>query len=158
MNIFKRVKQIKSSLFYLEAISRKKNYHTACSGTVLQNLTLLLFQSLSHVQFFGTQGTGCSPSGSFVRGTPQVRILEWVAISFSRGSSRHRDWTRVSCISCPGRWLICHWATREAHNIIRDGKYTCWFKDNTLFFSSNFLLSLWPTWQRVLIVTPDSKH
>ena len=30
--------------------------------------------------------------------------------------------------------------------------------NNTLFFSSNFLLSLWPTWQRVLIVTLDSKH
>ena len=32
------------------------------------------------------------------------RILEWVAISFSRGSSWLRNWTQVSCVSCIGRW------------------------------------------------------
>ena len=37
----------------------------------------------------------CSLPGSSVIGTFQARILEWVAISFSRGSSRPRDWTRV---------------------------------------------------------------
>ena len=37
-------------------------------------------------------------TGSSVRGISQARILEWVAISFSRRSSRHRDWTRVSHI------------------------------------------------------------
>ena len=35
----------------------------------------------------------CSPPGSSVHGILQARILEWVAISFSRGSSRPRDWT-----------------------------------------------------------------
>ena len=40
----------------------------------------------------------CSQPGSPVHGSPQARILEWVAIFFSRGSSRHTDWTRVSCI------------------------------------------------------------
>ena len=34
--------------------------------------------------------------GSSVHGIVQTRILEWVAFSFSRGSSRPRDWTRVS--------------------------------------------------------------
>ena len=38
----------------------------------------------------------CSPSGSSVCGILQARILEWVAISFSRGSSWPRDWTHVS--------------------------------------------------------------
>ena len=33
----------------------------------------------------------CSPSGSSVHGILQARILEWVAISFSRGSSQHRN-------------------------------------------------------------------
>ena len=33
-------------------------------------------------------------------GILQARILEWVAIPFSRGSSRYRDQTRVSCVSC----------------------------------------------------------
>ena len=39
----------------------------------------------------------CGPSGSSVRGISQSRILEWVAISFSRGSSRPRDRILVSC-------------------------------------------------------------
>ena len=37
---------------------------------------------------------GCSPPGSSVHGILQARILEWVAISFSRGSSRPRDQIR----------------------------------------------------------------
>ena len=45
-----------------------------------------------------------SPSGSSVPGTLQAIILEWVAISFSRGSSQPRDQT---CISCIGRrWQV----------------------------------------------------
>ena len=40
----------------------------------------------------------CSPPGSSVQEISQARILEWVAISFSRGSSWPRDWTQVSCI------------------------------------------------------------
>ena len=38
----------------------------------------------------------CSLPGSLVCGIPQARILEWVAISFSRGSSWPRNWTHVS--------------------------------------------------------------
>ena len=39
----------------------------------------------------------CSPPSSSVQGVSQARILEWVAMSFSRGSSRPRDWTGISC-------------------------------------------------------------
>ena len=49
--------------------------------------------------------------GSSVRGISQARILEWDAISFSTGSSWLRDQT---CISCIGRRILYHWATREA--------------------------------------------
>ena len=42
----------------------------------------------------------CSPPGSSGHGILQARILEWVAISSSRGSFRPRDQSRVSCISC----------------------------------------------------------
>ena len=42
---------------------------------------------LSHVQFFVTAWTDCSLPGSSVRGIFHAKILEWVAISFSRGSS-----------------------------------------------------------------------
>ena len=54
----------------------------------------------------------CSPPGSSVHGIFQAWILEWVAVSFSRGSSWPRDRTRVSRIV--GRCLTI-WATREAH-------------------------------------------
>ena len=50
----------------------------------------------------------CSPPASSVCGILQVRILEWVAIPFSRGSSQPRDQTRVSCISRTGRWILYH--------------------------------------------------
>ena len=43
---------------------------------------------------------GCNPPGSPVHGIFPARILEWVAISFSRGSSWPRDRTHVFCISC----------------------------------------------------------
>ena len=46
----------------------------------------------------------------------QARILEWVAIPFSRGSSQHRDWTQVSCT--PGRSFTV-WATRASVVVTR---------------------------------------
>ena len=52
----------------------------------------------------------CSPPGSSVRGIFQATILEWVAISFSRGSSLHKEQTCI--LHC--RWILCSWATREA--------------------------------------------
>ena len=41
----------------------------------------------------------CGPPGSSARGISQARILEWVAISFSRGSSLHRDQTHVPALA-----------------------------------------------------------
>ena len=52
----------------------------------------------------------CSPPGSSVHGISQARILEWVAISYFRGSSGPRDWRPVSCIA--GRFFTT-WAIRE---------------------------------------------
>ena len=52
---------------------------------------------------------GYSPSGSSVHGISQARILGWVAMSSSRGSSPPRDRTQVSCIA--GRFF-----TREARS------------------------------------------
>ena len=53
----------------------------------------------------------CSLPGSSIHGIFQARVLKWVAISFSRGSSRPKDRTQVSCIT--GRHFTV-WATREA--------------------------------------------
>ena len=56
----------------------------------------------------------CSPPGSSIHGIFQARVLEWIAISFSRGSSWPRDQTQVSCIA--GRHFTI-WATREAQEV-----------------------------------------
>ena len=50
----------------------------------------------------------CGLPGSSVHEISQARILEWVAISFSRGSSQSRDQT---CVFCIGRRILYHWAT-----------------------------------------------
>ena len=55
----------------------------------------------------------CSLPGSSVHGIFQARVLEWVAISFSRRSSQPRDWTRVSCIV--GRRFTV-WATEVIYS------------------------------------------
>ena len=45
---------------------------------------------------------------------PSPRILQWVAISYPRGFSRHRDQTCVACVSCTGRWILYFYTTWEA--------------------------------------------
>ena len=52
----------------------------------------------------------CSPPGSSVLGILQARILEWIDIIFTRGSSQPRDPTCVSCDSCFDRWSHNHLA------------------------------------------------
>ena len=64
----------------------------------------------------------CSPPGSSVHGILQARILEWGAISCSRGSCQPRDRTCVSCGSCTaGRFFTmshCHHYIRYSTYII----------------------------------------
>ena len=60
--------------------------------------------------------TDCRPLGSSVHGIFQARLLEWVAISYSRGSSEPRDQTRVSRISCTSRQILYHCATGKPHH------------------------------------------
>ena len=72
---------------------------------------------LSCVQLFRDL-MDCSPQGSSVHGISQARILEWVAISFCRGSSWPRDRTGISCIA---RQILYTWVTRRRfqHRISR---------------------------------------
>ena len=57
----------------------------------------------------------CSLPGSSVYGISQARMLEWVAVSFSRGSSLPRDRTHVSCVSYIGRQTPDHCATHISY-------------------------------------------
>ena len=73
---------------------------------------MLFSWSLSCVQLFTTpQTVACHVP---IHRISQARILEWVAISFSRGSSWPRDWTQVSHI---GKWVLYYRSTREAHKV-----------------------------------------
>ena len=56
----------------------------------------------------------CSPPWSSVHGIFQARFLKWVAFYFSRWSSRPRNWTWISCISCIGRRILYHYTTWKA--------------------------------------------
>ena len=64
----------------------------------------------------------CSLTGSSVHGILQARILEWVAISFSRGSSPPKNRTLVSYVSCIGRRIL-HPLSHlgEGHSLLGEG-------------------------------------
>ena len=57
----------------------------------------------------------CTPPGSYVHGISQAIILEWVVISYSRGSSPPKDPTHISGIFYIGKQILYHCATWEAH-------------------------------------------
>ena len=65
---------------------------TGCSIKPEGLLLLLVTQSRPALCY----SMDCSPPGSSIHGILQARILEWVAVPFSRGSSQPRDWTQVS--------------------------------------------------------------
>ena len=67
--------------------------------------------------------TLCNPMdyslpGSSVHGILQARILEWVAISSSRGFSWPRDQTSVSSVSCIAGWFFTCWAIARGQNVL----------------------------------------
>ena len=68
---------------------------------------LVVSDSLWSHRLWPTRGHG-APS---VHGVLQARTLEWVAIPFSRGSSRPRDWTWVSCVK---RQILYHLSHRRS--------------------------------------------
>ena len=81
-------------------------------------------------------GPGCS-----VQGISQARTLEWFAISFSRGSSWSRDWTRVFCT---GRQVLYHWAIREALPSLLIILKTQPYSDSTVHPYWQSLAANWP--------------
>ena len=61
----------------------------------------------------------CSPPGTSAHGIFQARILGWVAMHSSRGSSWPRDWTHISDVSCIGRQVLTTRTTWEAQEFSR---------------------------------------
>ena len=71
--------------------------HTRCVHAKSLQLCLTLCNAVDY-----------SPCCSSVHGILEARILEWVAMPTSKGSSWPRDWTRVSSVCCTGRWVLYH--------------------------------------------------
>ena len=97
--------------------------------------------------------TRCDPMDYTVPGILQIRILEWVAFAFSKGSSQPRDWNQVSYFA---GGFFTSWATREALCFIQwmtntqKSKYIgrrcrkqywqkCWF----FFFFFKLVMDIW---------------
>ena len=85
----------------------EKTCHTWINGCAVA-----IVESLGHARL-SYNPMDCSLPGTSDHGIFQAGIVEWIAISFSRGSSQPRDRT---CISCTGRQILYHWATREARH------------------------------------------
>ena len=95
----------------------------------------------------------CSPPGSSVHGIFEARILEQVAISFSRGSSRPRDQT---CVSCIGRQILYHWAAREAQFIHCIGKSSLLYSPVCYIFDSTGISDSICLWLTSLGIIPST--
>ena len=87
-------------------VSNPELWHSLCVASFANCCCLVTKLCLSFCD-----PVDCSSPCSSVHGISQARILEWVAMPSSRGSSRPRDRTHVSDI---GRQTLYHWATREA--------------------------------------------
>ena len=93
--------------FYPAAYSSQVSQVLAAQSSILEWVAVsfssagkwkVKVKSLSHVRLFATPWT-VAHQASLSTGFFQARILQWVAIPFSRGSSRPRDWTQVSSIA-----------------------------------------------------------
>ena len=108
-------------------MDRKINYIVVCATIAKTEIKYkICICAQSHPTLWDPMD--CSLPGSSSYGISQARIMEWVAISFSRGSSLPRDQTHISCI---GRWVLYHWAPREAPKFLTGldkslTPLTCW--------------------------------
>ena len=106
-------------------------------------ITLLIKYVCVHAQSCLTlwNPMDCSLPGSSVHRVFQARILEWVAIFSSRGSSWPRDWTNVSCIFFIGRRILYHWEYSQVVPMVKnplvntgDTEMWVWFKKKKKVF------------------------
>ena len=105
-----RLHSVPFSLVFLDCY-RPSPVSAQGSWETVLTAVLCMWKSLQRVRLMWPLCDLCSPPGSSIHGIFQARILERVATSFSRGSSRPRDWTQVSHIA---GGLVTVWTTREA--------------------------------------------
>ena len=89
------------------------------NGLLQRTLTLCMHGLVTQSWLMLCDPMDCSPPESSVHGILQARILEWVLIFSSKGSSWPRDQTHISCISCTGRQILYHCTTWKALLMIK---------------------------------------
>ena len=92
----------------------RHNWMTELNLTDRKHCTICLYVWVQSCPTLWDPTMDCRPPGFSVHGIFQAIILDWVAISFSKGSSWSRDQTLISCISCTGKQILYHGATKEA--------------------------------------------
>ena len=111
--------------FHRPDVLEKIQRHCASFRSFLQSLLCSLVSVLALLQTWPVSSEMfrecvCAQScptlchGSSVHGIFEARVLDSVAIAFSRGSPQPRGWAPLSRISCTGRQVLCHWATWKA--------------------------------------------
>ena len=111
----KKDSSIISGPFEIMPLHKPAQWLTNCRTHWFFCLGVILLYCHLVVWFF-CDPMDCSPPGSSFHGFSQARILEWVAISFSRGFSQPRDWTQVSWIDSR---ILYRWGTREAPEVLQ---------------------------------------
>ena len=101
----------------LELQNTKKIY-----GTKNNCVDVQLEQILDQKSRLTLKPLDCNLPASSVHGIFQARILEWVALPISRGSSQPKDRTQVSCSSCIGRQILYYCATWKAQKLQRQNE------------------------------------
>ena len=111
----------------VEKSNAQRNFKLTRQTMILSKICLLQNQCwVASVFPFLCHPIEYSPLGSSVHEIFQARILEWVATSSSRRSSPPMDQTLVSCISCIGRQILYHWATRELFSLESPNQQRMW--------------------------------
>ena len=85
---------------------------------------------------------------SSVHGISQARILKWVASSFSRVSSRSRDQTCVSYVSCIGKWILYHLRHQESREL------KCILQCTTLLLKKHWIITHYLLLKAVCLLLP----
>ena len=98
------------SFIYFSHISEIMHYLSCSVWLISLSVILSAAAAAKSLQLYPTlcHPAGCSPPGSSVHGILQARMLEWVPMPSSRGSSRLRNWTHISYVSCQCRRLAPH--------------------------------------------------
>ena len=127
----------------------------------LRSCSACVLSCFSRVQLFATPWTVAHQTP--VHGILQARILEWVALPSSRGSSQLKDWNCISYVSCIGRWVLYHYRplgsarscrccgkvclARSASSALHT-QVSCWCSDGGRGLANAWLISTGPLPQR----------